>query len=204
MAAKPPTLRKVGPKGKKLENRLGKNWRKKVYGKKYKAGTLGKLGDTIFNDRQKVKAKKGYISKARSNLKGASESNRAAIEARLKTLISEKNSAADQIKGSKAQKQKFINLREKALSTTAGKLGMNEVGNARKAAVKAKLNEKTTNGGTTAPNDSSAQNNKKPHKVNVGAQVTTESGKNKKTRKQPKTNEGRKNKAQYNGGTTAR
>lgn len=197
-------IKKTVNKGALLRKRFGKNWRQDVYGKNYKPGTVKNLNTRIQGDRSKIIRKKYFIDQARENLKQSSGTNRAVIEARLKKLVEEKNSAADQIKGTKDQKQKFINLREKALSTTAGKLSPNQVGNARKAAVKAKLDVKTTHGGTTAPNDSTAQNNRKPHKVNVGEQRTAESGKTKRTRKQPKTNEGRKNKAQYNGGTTAR
>jgi hypothetical protein len=195
-----------GYKGKVLTKKMGKGWQKKVYGKKYKYGTVKNLNQSVKKGYNKVRKENASIRSAKANLKKASgnATNAAAIQARLKTLEAEKNSAAQQIKGSKESRQKFLNLREKALSTTLGKVSQNEVGSARKAKVKARLDQSTTNGGTSAPNDSTAQNNVKPHKVNVGAQKTSEWGKPKTAKRVMYKNEGKKNKAQNTGGTTAR
>lgn len=201
------TSRKApGYKGKVLTRKMGKGWQKKVYGKNYKYGTVKNLNQDISQAQNKKRLTNERIATAKANLKNASGNadNSAAIQARLKTLEDEKNSAADQIKGSKVQRQKFLDLRDKAIATTLGKVSTNEVGSARKAKVKQRLDE-NTNGGTTAPNDSTAQNNKKPHKVNTGEQKTTEWGKPKGMQRQMRKNEGKKNKAQnISGGITAR
>lgn len=148
---------------KKLMSRKygNKPFQKSVYGKNYKSGTVGKQTDRIKSTRNKQKKLTGLIKSTEASLSSASEEQKAALNKRLKNLTQRNDTASKNIETVKANRQKYLDLRDKALRQIAVKSNTNPQALSKKrkklvqeqieAASKGKKPKTSKGGGTVAP-----------------------------------------------------
>jgi hypothetical protein len=116
-------------------------WQKQVYGKDFKPGTVGKLNEKVGEKRDLVKELKGKERALRSQASSASTDTKSAIEQRLSKLEQNTSTVKKNLFGTKQSRDKFIDLRDKAMQGIVAQAKTNPklLAEARKRLVRKKL-----------------------------------------------------------------
>lgn len=101
------------------------NWRKYVYGKNYKGGTVGNLNKRVKTARGNQQDVVGKIKTIQKELASATGETQKALERRLQKAQTNKATISRNISGSKSERDKYLKLRNKAVASTVRKFAEN-------------------------------------------------------------------------------
>jgi hypothetical protein len=92
------------------------NWRKRVYGENYKPGTVKNLNTSVQKSRGTIEELQKQIAGFQGKITGdTDEATKKALKTRISELEGKQNEAERSLGLSKEQRQKYLDMRDKAL-----------------------------------------------------------------------------------------